>query len=249
MLKVNALMIKSVDYAENDKILSLFSLEQGVISAKIRGVKKAGAKLKFAAEPFCFAEYVLTEGNLKSVTGASLNDSFYPLRENLFRYYAAGVAAEFVKKFCPENLPHAPLFLKTVRLLKELSYGAAPACGALLWYLLSALGEIGYSLTLGGCAACGEDLPRRVFFDFASGCAYCENCRREGDTEISAATYALLCAAKMQGEEPPSGEECAALGYAENVYLRALALLGRYLRTVAGGEVKSLKEFLRLYES
>lgn len=51
--KINALMIRSVDYADNDKILSLFSLEQGVISAKIRGVKKAGAKLKFAAEPFC----------------------------------------------------------------------------------------------------------------------------------------------------------------------------------------------------
>ena len=60
--KINALMIRSVDYADNDKILSLFSLEQGVISAKIRGVKKAGAKLKFAAEPFCFAEYILAGG-------------------------------------------------------------------------------------------------------------------------------------------------------------------------------------------
>ena len=53
-------MIRAVDYGENDKILTLLSAERGKISAGIKGVKKAGAKLKFAAQPFCLAEYVLT---------------------------------------------------------------------------------------------------------------------------------------------------------------------------------------------
>lgn len=163
--KINALMIRSVDYADNDKILSLFSLEQGVISAKIRGVKKAGAKLKFAAEPFCFAEYILAGGGFKTVTNASLLDSFYPVRENIYKFYAAGTAAEFVKRYCPENSVAEGLFLETVRFLKLCAYTDLPPDGLLLIYLLHALGEIGYSLGFGGCAGCGEK-PNRVFFDF-----------------------------------------------------------------------------------
>ena len=57
---VNALMLKAADYNENDKILTLLTAERGRITAGIKGVKKAGAKLKFAAQPFCFAEYVLS---------------------------------------------------------------------------------------------------------------------------------------------------------------------------------------------
>ena len=50
-IKVNALMIRATDYGENDKILTLLTAERGKISAGIKGVKKAGAKLKFAALP------------------------------------------------------------------------------------------------------------------------------------------------------------------------------------------------------
>ncbi|PWM72637.1 MAG: DNA repair protein RecO [Bacillota bacterium] len=245
MLKVNALMIKSVDYADNDKILTLFSLEQGVISAKIRGVKKAGAKLKFAAEPFCFAEYVLTEGSLKSVANASLTDSFYPLREDLFRYYAAGAAAELVKRFCPENVVHAPLFLKTVRLLNALAYTPVRAEGALAWYLLGGLKEIGYSLQFDCCADCGA-APARPFFDFNEGSVYCEECRKEGAAELSRDTYKLL--KTLTCDELPEESFFAGLAVGRTYYLRALRLINRALLSAAGGELSSLREFIKLYD-
>ena len=57
--KVDALVLRTADYGESDKMLTLFSLQQGKISAAAKGVRKAGAKLRFAAQPFCFAEYVL----------------------------------------------------------------------------------------------------------------------------------------------------------------------------------------------
>ena len=58
-IKLNALMLRAADYGENDKILTLLTAEYGKITAGIKGVKKPAAKLKFAAQPFCFAEYVL----------------------------------------------------------------------------------------------------------------------------------------------------------------------------------------------
>ena len=42
--KLNAITLKAVDYGESDKILTLFSLEKGVISATVKGVKKDKAK-------------------------------------------------------------------------------------------------------------------------------------------------------------------------------------------------------------
>ena len=69
---VNAVMLRASDYNENDKILTLLTAEKGKITAGIKGVKKAAAKLKFAAQPFCFAEYVLSErGGRYTVVKAS----------------------------------------------------------------------------------------------------------------------------------------------------------------------------------
>lgn len=245
--KINALMIRSVDYADNDKILSLFSLEQGVISAKIRGVKKAGAKLKFAAEPFCFAEYILAGGGFKTVTNASLLDSFYPVRENIYKFYAAGTAAEFVKRYCPENSVAEGLFLETVRFLKLCAYTDLPPDGLLLIYLLHALGEIGYSLGFGGCAGCGEK-PNRMFFDFSAGGGYCENCRPEGSVEISPVTYGLLGTLNGISLADVTEDTFRELGVADNYYTRALKLTAKYLRTVTREEPSSLKEFIKMYE-
>ena len=91
---VNALMLRSVDYKENDKILTLLTAERGKISAGIKGVKKAAAKLKFAAQPFCFAEYVLADrGGKYTVINASECESFYDLRTDINKFYAASAVA------------------------------------------------------------------------------------------------------------------------------------------------------------
>ena len=57
--KLNGIVLSGVSFGENDKILNIFTLEKGTVSAIIKGVKKAGAKLKFASEPFCFAEFFM----------------------------------------------------------------------------------------------------------------------------------------------------------------------------------------------
>ena len=61
--KIKALVLRAADFKENDKLLLLYCGEYGKITASIRGVKKPGAKLKFAAEPFCFGEFMLSSRN------------------------------------------------------------------------------------------------------------------------------------------------------------------------------------------
>ncbi len=49
--KADALLLRAVDYGENDKMVTLLTAERGKIGVGMKGVKKAGAKLKFAAQP------------------------------------------------------------------------------------------------------------------------------------------------------------------------------------------------------
>ena len=50
--KADALLLRAVDYGENDRIATLLTAERGKIGAALKGVRKAGAKLRFAAQPF-----------------------------------------------------------------------------------------------------------------------------------------------------------------------------------------------------
>ena len=77
-VKTEEIVLNAVDYKDNDKLLTLFSPTLGKITAGARGVKKPTAKLAFATQPFCFAEYVLAEkGGRYTVTSAYMHESFF----------------------------------------------------------------------------------------------------------------------------------------------------------------------------
>lgn len=110
--KTDALVIKATDYKENDKLLNLFTPSRGKLTAGIRGVRKPKAKLAFAAQPFCFAEYVLAEkGGRYTVTAAYLYDGFFALRTDIVRYYAACAVLEICDALLVEEGESRALFI------------------------------------------------------------------------------------------------------------------------------------------
>ena len=119
-IKINAIVLKAVDYKDNDRILTLYSLENGKITAGIKGVKKAGAKLKFASEPFCFAEYILNCKNGKyTVIGATYIDTFYELRLNLEKYYTSAIISDFLLNYTENEMPDTALFSLAINSIKD----------------------------------------------------------------------------------------------------------------------------------
>ena len=120
--KTDALVIKATDYKENDKLLNLFTPSRGKLTAGIRGVRKPKAKLAFAAQPFCFAEYVLAEkGGRYTVTAAYLYDGFFALRTDIVRYYAACAVLEICDALLVEEGESRALFIAAAEALKGLS--------------------------------------------------------------------------------------------------------------------------------
>lgn len=231
--KYSGIVLNSVSYGENDKILTIFTLEKGILSAKIKGVKKAGAKMKFASEPFCFAEFVFASKNgLRTVIGASLTDSFYPVREDIRKFFAAGAVAEFVKKFIREGIVSEKLFMLVINALKSLAYGEVRFDVVLASFLTEGLREAGYGLNSDGCFNCGCDICGRTFFDYSVGGFLCEDCFNGTGREVNNSTYRSL-AAISAGKEVPDATKC-------------LKLLNFYITTKAEESIKSLQELIKL---
>ena len=234
--KLSGIVLGGVNFSENDKILNIFTLEKGVVSAKIKGVKKAGAKLKFASEPFCFAEFIFSRsGDKRTVIGASLIDSFYPVRENIEKYFCAGAVVEFVKRFFKESMVDEQGFLLTVNALKEIAYGENHL-SALVKFLLSSLENSGYKLSLDACFVCKKQIGDRVFFDYRQGAFLCEECFDQIGREIHHLTLRALTMAKDDK-----------LTDNDQFTKKAIKLLDYYITNRLEENLNSLKELVKFF--
>ena len=236
--KTDAIVIKAVDYKENDKLLTLFTPTRGKVVTGIRGVRKPKSKLNFAAQPFCFAEYVLAEKNNRyTVTSAYLYDGFFSLRTDIVRYYCACATMEICNAVLMEEESQESTFIACVECLKSLSLTDEDPAECLLTFALQALRESGYPVDLNGCGICGADISDTPYYDFEFGFFTCKSCA-QGE-RASRSTYELL-------------KKCEGLEYAEDKteggQKRALRLIKAYLTQKTEEEYPCLGEFLRLYE-
>ncbi len=119
--KVKGIIIKLIDYKDADKLAQIFSLEQGIITAKFVGVKREKAKFKAVAQPFVFAEFVLSvKGEHKTVTSVEIIDPFDKLLLDYSRTMAGYVILDMIRHLIPEGKPEQDIFILTLSTLKKL---------------------------------------------------------------------------------------------------------------------------------
>ncbi len=78
----DAIILSAKNVGESDKIISFFTREMGVLSAKATGIRKKESKLKYAIQVGSFARIDLVKGkDIWRLTSAT----HFPLTENIFR--------------------------------------------------------------------------------------------------------------------------------------------------------------------
>lgn len=236
--KVNGITLFGVNYRESDKILTLFTLEKGKMGAAARGVRKANAKMKQIAEPFCFTEAIVSEkSGRRTITEINSFDSFYPVRTDVIKYYSGMCALEFTNAFLPEGLVSEAHFVLLIEFLKKLAYGDYNPVDLLVKFLFDAVNENGFALNLSFCGRCGKPIENRVFLSSREGICVCENCRKEGDGGYSIDTYKYV-------KSIAEGKECSA---DEKTRKNGLKFFGYYIEKVSGVTIKSLSQLVSVY--
>jgi len=217
-----AICLKAVDYDENDKMLLLFTAESGKISARIKGVKKPTAKLKFCAQPFCFGEYELTEKfSRHTVINCMEIESFSALSKDVDAYYCGSVMLEFCAIALTEGEPNVQLFILLLNSLKRLTE-ISPQL-VLIKFLLQALKIIGFGLDFCQCTNCQSKTYSTLYLDLVEGGTVCPDCQTQSTYQLTPAETTCF---KMVDQTP--FDRLQVLKY-DNRYEGMLRALNKYV--------------------
>ena len=174
----NGLVIRQTNYAEADRILSIFTEDMGIVSAIAKGARRYKSRQGYAAQFLCYSQFTLRPGkNMYTLQGASLNESFYSLSDNIEKLALATYMCDITGVLCAAEMPE-PEMLKLV--LNTLYILAKKPRNILLIkaaFELKLLALAGFEAHAGACVMCGND-SELEYFSHDDGGAVCTDCSR-----------------------------------------------------------------------
>ena len=190
---IDAILLAVRDAAHADRVVTLFSRQQGRLTAAAYGARRGKSRLGGCLQPFAVVRLSLVQngGAMPSVSQCETIQSFRPLREDVERLAYASILAEMAAELWPEHQGDAAVY----DMLQDAFHTmcsrnprlTALACG---WQLMA---RAGYLPSYGECLACGlpfSGTSSHVFSD-AMGGAVCCGCQ-DGPAESFSPDMAAL---------------------------------------------------------
>lgn len=176
--RAQAVVLRHTDWGEADRLLTLYTREQGKVRALAKGARKVTSRKAGHLEPFTHVTLQLAKGrDLLIVTQAETMHAFLDLRDNLTKTGYAAYAIELLDKFTNEGEDGEPsLFNLLVETLDRIEKEDDPWV-SIRYYEMRMLDYAGFRPRLFECANCGREiLPEDQFFSFSAGGAICPRC-------------------------------------------------------------------------
>lgn len=175
--RVHGLVIRSMDYGEGNKILTLFSKEQGKVSFVARGAKKVKSRFGSAAQLFTYGDYSYFQsgGSLGSLNHAEIVEAHHRIREDLHLAARASYLAELTDRMIADQEGQLFLFEQLKSSFEAMEEGKDPAIVGHL-YEMKMLAHAGVVPELDACVSCRSDTGFAAF-SVGLGGILCERCR------------------------------------------------------------------------
>ena len=238
-----AIVLRAVKYGEQDKMLTLFTLEGGKMSAVAKGAQSARSKFLGSSQSYCFGEYVLSESlKMPYLSSAEVINGFKGIGRDIRLLCAAAYICEIITVAFEEASEDRSAFMLLYHSLKLLE--GCPGEKSLVLstaFALKMLGINGSYPALDRCVNCGK-VGEDYFFSPKEGGIVCADCVSAEGLAIFTASQGLylfdllFCGMdKILSLNAPSGQEQKYLFKQINNYL--VYTLG-----------KNIKSFEMLYQ-
>ena len=201
-ITIDAVILREVLVGESDKLLTVLTAENGIMTVSAKGVKNIKSKNSAAVQLFCHSTLEVTKkGQRYILKTAALKNSFYGLRSEIERYALACYIAETAVYFCTEQNDETD----AMRLILNAFYALSSADGKPLW-LIKAAYEIklcsvcGFMPSLSYCACCSGNIgssEKRYSFSFAESGIICGKCSENNGGSSDNGLYYRLSAASL----------------------------------------------------
>lgn len=176
--RAQAVILRHKNWGEADRLLTLYTREQGKVRAVAKGARKPTSRKAGHLQPFSHVTMQVAKGrDMLIVTQVETVNAFLNLREDLTKTGYAAYAVELLDRLTYEEEGGNPsLFKALVEVLQRIET-EADAWLPLRYYEMRLLDITGFRPQLFECANCAREiLPEDQFFSFTAGGAICPRC-------------------------------------------------------------------------
>lgn len=175
--RATAVVVRHSDWGEADRLLTLYTREQGMVRALAKGARKINSRKAGHLQPFTYITVQLAKGrDLLIVTQAETINAFLPLHDDLTKTGYAAYVVELLLRFSYEEEGGNPTLFKLLVETLERIEKEEQAWLSVRYYEMKLLDVIGFRPQLFECANCGSEiLPEDQFFSFSGG-VICPRC-------------------------------------------------------------------------
>ncbi|OIJ16703.1 DNA repair protein RecO [Anaerobacillus alkalilacustris] len=191
--KVEGIVIRTTDYGEANKILTLYTRELGKIGVMARGAKRPKSRLSSISQLFTHGTYVFQKTTgLGVLNQGEIINSFRDLRADIFLTAYGAYIVELLDKLTEQNEINPYLYELLFQILKYIDEGYDYEILTRI-FEMKMLKVAGVGIHIDGCAHCGTQ-EGEFFFSIKEGGFICHRCLHidEKALKITTSTAKLL---------------------------------------------------------
>ncbi len=243
-LDVTGLVLRTVDYKESDRILTVLTAQRGLVSVKAQGCRRKNSPLAAASQLLVYSQMTLFEyRDYYSVKEAAVQEQFLGLRADLSKLSLASYFAEVAQSVGVEGEANPELLSLVLNSLYALDQLKKPLELIRAAFELRCMSIAGYAPLLDACAVCGLSQPEEPRLNLQEGVLHCKRCGGEvGPGQSLPLSPEMLAAARyiVYGD----AKRLFSFRLPEEQLGPFAALTGRYLRAQLEREFKTLEFYL-----
>lgn len=176
LYRTKAIVLRSRNLGEADRVLVLLSEELGKFEAVVKGARRQRSRFVGNTLPFNYFEGLFFTGkSLDNLSQVELVHSFSRLRDDLTRFAYASFWVELIDGFLPEGQEAGELFRFLLAAFIVLEK-ADDLEMVNLAFLARLLNYLGYQPELNCCTCCGRVPEQKRFFSAETGGLVCSEC-------------------------------------------------------------------------
>ncbi|TFJ94087.1 DNA repair protein RecO [Lentibacillus salicampi] len=182
--KMQGIVMKTQDYGETHKIVTIFTDKAGKISAIARGAKKQKSRMAAVTQPFIYADFfIYLNSGLSTVQQGDVVNSLRHIREDIIKTAYASYIVELTDKLTDSHSADPFIFdqlFQTLNWIAEHDDASVP----IMMYELKLFKKGGFAPTVDQCVNCGkQDGP--FAFSIAEGGLLCTRCNQIDPNSIA----------------------------------------------------------------
>ena len=154
--KCEGIVIRTTDYGETNKILTIYTREAGKIGGMARGAKKPSSRLSGISQLFTYGYFLMQTGRgLGTVQQGEMISSLRSIREDIFKTAYASYIVELLDKATEEKQPNPYLFELLYQSLNYIHEGLDMDIVANI-FEMKMLAVLGLYPEMNRCSVCGS---------------------------------------------------------------------------------------------